>query len=284
MTMKAIALPGATRKNIRDKTGKPGVYRKKENRNPDVPPAWEIGNASSFAKARSIAMERICLDPDLGGKAKAVLAHSLKRMNHWDQWSCFVSIPVLAEDAGAHPATCWRAIHDADGVYISTKVDWRSGNQQYPSTHITIHPDITHAILPLANMRGVEGGPLASMRQTARMDAIDRSQICEENFLHLTSIKELPPDFESGFEGKEEKKEGNRDRLLEFQNLDTRKRGNREERFLPKSSALCRDLEFLQGQEIRVEADGGYSGRWFDARELAAALGVEDVPQQGSKE
>jgi hypothetical protein len=274
--MKAIAPKRAPRKNYRGK--KPGIYRKKENRNSDVPPAWEIGNASSFAKARSIAMERICLDPELGGKAKAVLAHCLKRMNYWDQWSCFVSIPVLAEDSGVHEATCWRAIHDADGIYIATKAEWRSGNQQYPSTHITIHPNIT---TPLANMRAVPEPPLASMQETARMDATDRSQICEENFLQLTPIKELPPDLDFGLEGKEE---GNRDRLLEFQNLATRKRGNRDERFLPKASPLCRDLEFLQGREIRVEADGGYTGRWFDARELAVNLGLEDIPQKGSQE
>jgi hypothetical protein len=281
MTMKAIAALGAARKDSVDKASKPGVYRKKESRNPDVPCAWEIGNASSFAKARSIAMERVCLDPNLGGKAKVVLANCLKRMNCHEQWSCFVSIPLLAEDSGTHPATCWRAIHDADGVYIATKLEWRSDSQPYPSTHITIHPNIT---TPLANMRGVEGGPLASMRQTARMDAIDRSQICEENFLHLTSINELPPDFESGFERKEEKKEGNRDRLLEFQNLTTRKRGNREERFLPKDSLLCRYLEQLQGCGILAEADGGYTGRWFDARELAAKLRLEDIPQKGNSE
>ena len=276
MTMKAIAALGAARKDSVDKASKPGVYRKKESRNPDVPCAWEIGNASSFAKARSIAMERVCLDPNLGGKAKVVLANCLKRMNCHEQWSCFVSIPLLAEDSGTHPATCWRAIHDADGVYIATKLEWRSDSQPYPSTHITIHPNIT---TPLANMRATPGAPLASMQQTARTDAIDRSHGCEENFLQLTSIKEPPPDLDSGFEGKEE---GNRDRLLEFQNLDTRKRGNREERFLPKSSALCRDLEFLQGREIRVEADGGYSGRWFDARELAGVLGLEEPPQERS--
>jgi len=111
------------------------------------------------------------------------------------------------------------------------------------------------------------------------MDATDRSHICEENFLQLTSFNELPPDFKIGFE--EKKEEGIRDRLLEFQNLATRKRRNREERFLPKASALCRDLEILQNREIRVEADGGYMGRWFDARELAANLGVEDIPQKG---
>src|SRR5262249_52455267 len=99
MTMKAIALSRAARNNFRDKTSKPGVYRKKASRNPDVPPAWEIGNASSFAKARSIAMERVCLDPKLGGKAKVVLANCLKRMNCHEQWSCFVSIPLLAEDS-----------------------------------------------------------------------------------------------------------------------------------------------------------------------------------------
>src|SRR5262245_48330588 len=98
MSLKAIAPRRAPRKNFRDK--KPGIYRKKESRNPDVPPAWEIGNASSFAKARSIAMERICLDQVLGGKAKVVLAKCLGRMNCHDQWSCFVSIPVLAADSG----------------------------------------------------------------------------------------------------------------------------------------------------------------------------------------
>jgi hypothetical protein len=253
MTMKAIALSRATSKNIRDKTTKPGVYRKKESRNPDVPCAWEIGNASSFAKARSIAMESICLDSNLSGKAKAVLAHCLKRMNCREQWSCFVSIPLLAEDSETSEATCWRAIHDADGKYIATKTERRSRNQRNPSTHITIHPR-------LANMRAMEGARLANMQSKALTDEIQGSQICEENFLYLTPIKEPPPDFESGLEGKEEKKEGIRDRLLEFQNLATRKRGNREERLLPKSSALCRDLEFLQGREIRVEADGG--GMW----------------------
>src|SRR5262245_33784146 len=281
MTLKAIAPKRAPRKNFRDKTSKPGVYRKKASRNPDVPPAWEIGNASSFAKARSIAMERVCLDPKLGGKAKVVLANCLKRMNCHEQWSCFVSIPLLAEDSGTHEATCWRAIHDADGVYIATKLEWRSDSQQYPSTHITIHPNFT---TPLAHLRAIPREPLASMQETARTDAIDRSHGCEENFLQLTPIKELPSGLDFGFEEKEEKQEGNRDRLLEFQNLATRKRGNREERFLPKASPLCRDLEFLQGREIRVEANGGYTGRWFDARELAAALGLEEIPQKGAKE
>src|SRR5262249_14153541 len=126
MTMKVVALSRAARKTVRDKTNQRGVYRKKASRNRDVPPAWEIGDAASFAKAKSIAMERICLDPKLGGKAKAILANCLKRMNCHEQWSCFVSIERLAQDAQTHEATCWRAIHDADGTYIATRTGWRS--------------------------------------------------------------------------------------------------------------------------------------------------------------
>jgi hypothetical protein len=274
MTMKALAPKRVPRKNYRDITSRRGIYRKKESRNPDVPCAWEIGNASSFAKAKSIAMERICLDFDLSGKAKTVLAHCLGRMNNWDQWSCFVSIPKLAEDTETSISTCWRAIHDADGKYIATKAEKRSESQPYPSTHITIHPNI---VTPIANLRATPEAPIANLKQPHRKDETTPSQICEENFLQLTPIKELPSGLDSGLEGKEE---GNRDRLLEFQNLATRKRGNRDEVFLPKASPLCRDLEFLQGREIRVEADGGYTGRWFDARELAVKLGLEDIPQK----
>src|SRR5215831_5238679 len=126
--MKVLALSGAAR---RLKSSR-GVYRKKTNRDRDVPAAWKIGDPGSFAKAKSITMERICLDPNLGGKAKAVLANCLKRMNCHEQWSCFVSIERLAEDSQTSKPTCWRAIHDADGIYIATKTGRRSKSQCYP--------------------------------------------------------------------------------------------------------------------------------------------------------
>ena len=261
--MKVLALSGAAR---RLKSSR-GVYRKKTNRDRDVRPAWKIGDPVSFAKAKSITMERICLDPNLGGKAKAVLANCLKRMNCHEQWSCFVSIERLAEDSQTSKPTCWRAIHDADGIYIATKTGRRSKSQCYPSTHITIHPGM------VSPMRPSMGDRVAPVQNQSRIDAKTGSHGCDKNFLHLTSFTELPKDSKFEIEGKKE--EGIRDRLLEFQNLQARKRGNREERFLPKASSLCRDLEFLQGREIRVEADGGYAGRWFDAQELADALGIK---------
>jgi hypothetical protein len=155
-------------KTVRDKSRR-GVYRKKANRNRDLPPAWKIGDAASFAKAKSIAMEQICLDPDFGGKAKTVLANCLKRMNHTEQWSCFVSIERLAEDSQTHKATCWRAICDADGKYIATKTERRTKSQSYPSTHITIHPDV------VAPMRSWGEDRVAPEQKLGRMDAIRTS-------------------------------------------------------------------------------------------------------------
>src|SRR5262249_28022786 len=207
MTMKVVALSRAARKTVRDKTNQRGVYRKKASRNRDVPPAWEIGDAASFAKAKSIAMERICLDPKLGGKAKAILANCLKRMNCHEQWSCFVSIERLAQDAQTHEATCWRAIHDADGTYIATRTGWRSKNQRYPSTHITIHPAM------VAPMRScvVDGEDrVASVQNQGRIHAKSGSHGCDKNFLHLTSFNELP--LSSSTDKKSE--EGIQDRSL----------------------------------------------------------------------
>lgn len=123
------------------KVGHRGVYRKKAARQASrkMPCAWDIGDRTMFAGARSRAMKGIAADPGLGGKEKAALAACLDRMNAKERWSCFMRIETIAKIAGCSKATVWRALEKADGVHILTDREKRETG--YDRTIITIHPN-----------------------------------------------------------------------------------------------------------------------------------------------
>jgi hypothetical protein len=124
-----------------------GLYRKVASRAgvESLPAAWEAGDRRAFAAARARCTDGIVLDRSLSGAAHRVLVLCLQHMNANERWSCFVSIPKLAEEAGCSRATCWRAIGDADGVHILTKRGTISrGHSRHDVTFITIHPRYSH--------------------------------------------------------------------------------------------------------------------------------------------
>jgi hypothetical protein len=168
-----------------------GRYRKREARveGDNLACAWTLGDARSFAGARSRCLEGIVFDPKLSGAQHRVLAHCLKHMNAGARWSCFVSIPRLAEEAECSETTCWRALHDADGTHILTK---RGTHACHDVTFVTIHPNYK-----LSNLRSCEskkGDKLSNLNEQACKFASTSFQKCEENFLTRTSIKEPPAD------------------------------------------------------------------------------------------
>jgi len=147
-----------------DLAGKPpmrrGVYGKRELRVVTLPPAWQVGDRKSFMTARAQALWAILSDLKLSGRDKAVLAACIHHMNPNELWSCFASIPKIAEESGVSESGCWKAIKRADGKHIATR---RKGK----STYITLYPNI-------AELRPLNGAKLADLRG-------ERSQNCEHN-------------------------------------------------------------------------------------------------------
>jgi hypothetical protein len=170
-----------------------GFYRKQHARaEADAQPcAWELGDARSFAGARSRCLEGIVLDPKLSGAEHRALCLCLRHMNAGERWSCFISIPKLAVEAGCSKATCWRALHDADGTHILTRRGTRSSaHGGHDVTFVTIHPRYK-----LSNLRPSEtekGNKLSDLKGQDLKFEPTRSQKCEENFLQRTSINKLP--------------------------------------------------------------------------------------------
>jgi len=156
-----------------DSAGKPpmrrGVYGKRELRVVTLPPAWQIRDRKSFMAARALSLWAILRDLTLSGRDKAVLAVCIHHMNPNEQWSCFASIPKIAEESGVSESGCWKAIKRADGKHIATQ---RRGK----STYITLYPNV-------AQLRPLNGGKIAELRG-------ERSQNCEHNSYTDNSIKE----------------------------------------------------------------------------------------------
>jgi hypothetical protein len=127
-------------------------------------------------------------------------------MNADERWSCFVSIPKLAEEADCSVATCWRAISKADGLHILTDRGTRStAHSRHDVTFITIHPNYK-----LSNLRPSEtesSTKLSDMLEQGLKSEKTSSQICEENFLIRTPFKEPPGEQKDliGNEGREER-------------------------------------------------------------------------------
>jgi hypothetical protein len=171
-----------------------GFYRKQHARaEADAQPcAWELGDARSFAAARSRCLEGIVLDRNLSGAEHRALCLCLRHMNAGERWSCFISIPKLAKETGCSKATCWRALHDADGTHILTRRGTRSSaHGRHDVTFVTIHPRYK-----LSNLRPSEterGSKLSNLSGQGLKIETTRSQKCEENFLQGTSINK-PPD------------------------------------------------------------------------------------------
>jgi hypothetical protein len=267
-----------------------GIYRKRVDREAakSLPCAWTIGDRKSFAAAKARAVFAICRDPHLSGRTKAILAACIDHMNPQIQFSCFAAMPSIAQEVGVNVATCWRAIGAAEGTYILTRRGKRYRDHGYTATEVTIHPrfgtaENTQATENyVANLRASSSDDenyIADLQKLHRNSAKTTSQICEHNPLELTLFKEPSLRTDIGFEENQRKEEDIRQRYidlpLEFQQLKTRKKGNREERFLPKCSLLCRYFEQITRREVFVEADGQYTGRWFDSRELARDLGLD---------
>lgn len=171
-----------------------GVYQKQNARGEAsaLPCAWELNDARSFAAARSRCLESIVLDPNLSGAEHRALCLCLRHMNAGERWSCFISIPKLAKEAGCSKATCWRALHDADGTHILTRRGTRStAHGGHDVTFVTIHP--RYKLSKLRPSETEKGNKLSDLKGQALKFEPTRSQKCEENFLQRTSINK-PPD------------------------------------------------------------------------------------------
>ena len=70
---------------------KRGISRKAAGRAEadKLPCAWVIGDRKSFARVKAKTIEGICLDFDLSGKEKTVLATAIGHMNASERWSCW---------------------------------------------------------------------------------------------------------------------------------------------------------------------------------------------------
>lgn len=97
-----------------------GIYSKKAEREAAgaLPCAWTIGDRRSFYAARARLQRGLLGALDLHGREKAALGAALDHMHANERWSCYASIPLLAQESGVSEATCWRAIGKADGKYI----------------------------------------------------------------------------------------------------------------------------------------------------------------------
>jgi hypothetical protein len=117
-------------------------------------------------------------------------------MNAAERWSCYVSIPKLAQEADCSDKTCWRAIHDAEGVHILSKRGTLStAHGRHDVTFITIRPRYKLANLKLSTTQ--KEAKLSNLNEQAFKSAKTSFQKCEENFLIRTPIKELSSEMEN---------------------------------------------------------------------------------------